>query len=195
MLSCLPYPACSWPARLRIGRMLCSAATNHRHAFQLRLICFQENTAIPPSWFDHYWLLNEASVASGIHPAHIIAAIAEGKVEAVYDTRVWIDTESLRAWAYVSSPLRTSKAHGLLIKTEREIRLLLELFEALDMVKAYADKINFELPADWIGQVIAEIHYRERKQRLAIHESAEALGWADVDDERYEALLDEFEML
>ena len=42
---------------------------------------------------------------------------------------------------------------------------------AMEKVYDYAARIDFALSDDWIGRLIAEIHDRERAQRLAIEES------------------------
>jgi hypothetical protein len=63
------------------------------------------------------------------------------------------------------------------MQTGRILGLQAELVSAMEKVYDYAAKIDFSLSDDWIGRLIAEIHDRERAQRLAIEESLKTMEY------------------
>lgn len=129
-------------------------------------------TTRPPSFCSRFWTLPEAYAASGVASGLVEKAIRQNELEPIHTSQgVFLNAEEFRQWAYRTRPRIIGKRRFSLMQTGRILGLQAELVSAMEKVYDYAARIDFALPDDWIGRLIAEIHDRERAQRLAIEES------------------------
>lgn len=129
-------------------------------------------TTRPPSFCSRFWTLPEAYAVSGVASGSIEKAIRQNELEPIRTSQgVCLNAEEFRQWAYHTRPRIVGKRRFSLMQTGRILGLQAELVSAMEKVYDYAARIDFALPDDWIGRLIAEIHDRERAQRLAIEES------------------------
>ena len=169
------------------------------HISQTRLCCMSETmmqmdvsfagidewiepiSPVPPPLPDprlRYWTLAQAYYIVRTGLAYLFQGIKQGHIHIVQSVqgKLLIDADSVRQWNYSSHPPRNLRdklnpSLGKLLKTARELQLMFELYDVSLKAYGYAQEIDFDLPADWIGRLVAEIHSRERRQRLAIFRS------------------------
>jgi hypothetical protein len=135
-------------------------------------------TTRPPSFCARLWTLPEAYAVSGIASGLIEKAVRRGELELMRTAQGGrLNAEEFRRWAYSVKPQVTGKRRFSLMQTARLLGLQMELLSAMERAYDYAEEIDFPLPGDWIGRLIAEIHDRERASRIAIEESLKAMGY------------------
>jgi hypothetical protein len=135
-------------------------------------------TTRPPSFCSRFWTLPEAYAVSGIASGLIEKAIRQNELESIHASQgVFLNAEEFRQWAYRTRPKIVGKRRFSLMQTGRMLGLQYQLVSAMEKACDYASKIDFPLPNDWIGLLIAEIHDRERAQRLAIEESLKIMEY------------------
>lgn len=135
-------------------------------------------TTRPPSFCARLWTLSEAYAVSGIASGLIEKAVRRGELELMRTAQGnRLNAEEFRQWAYSTKPQVTGKRRFSLMQTSRLLGLQAELVSAMEKAHDYAEQIDFSLPDDWIGRLIAEIHDRERANRMAVEESLKAMGY------------------
>ncbi len=131
-----------------------------------------------PSFCARLWTLPEAYAVSGIAPGLIEKAVQRKELEVMRTAQGnCLNAEEFRQWAYSVKPQITGKRCFSLMQTSRLLGLQAELVSAMEKAHDYAEQIDFSLPDDWIGRLIAEIHDRERANRMAVEESLKAMGY------------------